>query len=124
MSDNLKDRRKYLRLEAPIPARIITEDSRVYKTVVKNLSALGMRFELEVSLNDGSGLDITLYLPDAKNPVHILGSSVWHKENKNVFDVGCEFSRIEEDNKNTFLKFFCDLIYGESIKFYEEGMRP
>ena len=32
-------------------------------------------------------------------------------EDNSPFDVGTELVDIEEDNKNTFLKFLCDLIY-------------
>jgi len=121
MTKSGQERRKYLRLEAPIDLRIITEDKRVDKASIINLSPLGLRFESKEKVEDGQMLDLTLILPKAKNPVHIQGKVVWHKktslEDNANYDMGCEFTRIEEDNKNTFLKFFCDLIYSKS----EEG---
>ena len=43
---------------------------------------------------------------------------VWIKqlslEDDAPYDIGIELTEIEEDNKNTFLKFLCDLIYNLS----------
>jgi len=47
--------------------------------------------------------------------VHAKGKVIWIKqlslEDDAARDVGIELIEIEEDNKNTFLKFLCDLIY-------------
>ena len=70
-------------------------------------------------------LDVALTLPEAKNPVHIQSNVVWHSPasgaGQELADVGFEFIKIEEDNKNTFLKFFCDLIYGKIGNIKKEG---
>jgi len=116
------ERRKYLRLEAPVNLRIITEDGCMERPKVKNVSPLGIGFESNKELKDNEKLELTLELPNTQNPVHIEGRVVWHKkislEDNAPLDVGCEFVKIEEDNKNTFLRFFCDLIYekGETKK--------
>ncbi|NQT22198.1 MAG: PilZ domain-containing protein [Candidatus Omnitrophica bacterium] len=114
------ERRKYLRIEVPLNLRIITESGDMDSPKVKNISPLGIRFETKKQLKDGDHLELTLELPKAKNPVHIHGKIIWHKktslEDNASFDVGCEFIRIEEDNKNTFLKYFCDLIYKQKAK--------
>lgn len=112
------ERRKYARLEAPpIGLRIITEGGVIEKPKIKNLSPLGIKFETNRELKNGEGLELTMSLPDTKNPIHIQAKVVWHKkaslEDKAPFDVGCEFIKIEEDNKNTFLKYFCDMMYKE-----------
>jgi hypothetical protein len=66
-------------------------------------------------LNESSVAELKLDLPGTQNPVHAKGIVVWKKkislEDRSPYDVGIEFSEIEEDNKNTFLKFFCDHIY-------------
>ena len=115
MPEGTVERRRYLRIEAPMGIRIITEDNRIDTMLVKNISPLGLRFESDKELHTGETLDLRLILPDAKNPVHIQGKIVWQKPQKSApgsgHDVGCEFQKIEEDNKNTFLKYLCDLIY-------------
>ena len=109
------ERRKYLRIEAPLALRIITKDGNIEKPKVKNVSPIGLRFETKKEPKDGGILELTLELPDTKNPIHIQGKIVWHKkttlEDNAPFDVGCEFIKIEEDNKNTFLRYLCDLMY-------------
>ncbi len=113
------ERRKYLRIETPdISLRVVTEDGHIEKPKMKNISPLGLRFETQKELKDGEKLELTLELPKTQNPIHIKGKVVWLKktslEDIALFDVGCEFVKIEEDNKNTFLKYFCDLMYGET----------
>ena len=109
------ERRQYLRIEAPLGLRIITEDGRIENPRVKNISPVGIGFETGEEINDGEKLELKLELPSAKNPIHIQGKVIWHKktslEDGAPFEVGCEFVKIEEDNKNTFLKFLCDTIY-------------
>ncbi len=112
------ERRKYLRIEAPpVGLRVITGDGDIEKPKLKDISPIGIRFETKKELKDGEKLELTLELPDTKNPVHIRGKVVWYKktslENHAPFDIGCAFIKIEEDNKNTFLKYFCDLMYGK-----------
>ncbi len=113
------ERRKYLRLEAPVKLRVVTSHDKVYRPTVKNFSTLGIRFLLEDRPEKNEELDLTLYLPSTKNPVHVGGKIVWMNEasesGATVYDVGCEFTDIEEDNKNTFLKCLCDLIYAKAI---------
>ena len=118
MAKGKAERRKYLRIEAPpIGLRVITGNGDIEKPKLKNISPIGIRFETKNQLKDGEELELTLELPDTKNPVHIRGKVVWHKktslEDHAPFDIGCEFIKIEEDNKNTFLKYFCDLMYGK-----------
>jgi len=125
MTKSTGERRKYLRLEAPIGIRIITPQLAVDMPSVRNLSPLGLRFETKERVKDGDVLDVSLTLPEAKNSVHLQSKVVWHRDasgaKPELNDVGCEFIKIEEDNKNTFLKFFCDLIYGKIENIKKEG---
>jgi len=120
---NYSERRKFIRMEAPVGLRVITPDNKIFNPTVKNFSTLGIRFETDESLSENQQLDITLLLPNVRNPVHISGRVVWQKQSeaRAGYDVGCEFTRIEEDNKNSFLKFFCDLIYDGAVTVKKEG---
>ena len=115
--DKLIERRKYIRLKTPVPITYtISDTGSMHKSVTKNISAEGLRFETTAKdLKEGSIIEMKLELYGANNPVHVSGKVVWKRqlslEDNAPYDVGIEFTDIEEDNKNTFLKFLCDLIY-------------
>jgi c-di-GMP-binding flagellar brake protein YcgR len=117
----MEERRRFIRLEVPVEVKYVIEEdpNQTRKQVsTKDLSCDGLRFISEQKVEDGSFLDINLTIPKANNPVHIKGKTIWSKklstEDTAPFEVGVEFVQIEEDNKNTFLKFLCDLIYNET----------
>lgn len=115
--DKLIERRKYIRLQTPIPMSYTIQDTgSVHTAVTKDISAEGLRFETRSKdIVEDAALELKLEIYGAKNPVHAKGRVIWKKqvslEDNAPYDVGIEFSEIEEDNKNTFLKFLCDLIY-------------
>ncbi len=117
MRDRLVERRKYIRLKTPIPIiYTIADTGNIYRSVTKDISAEGLRFEANAKdLKESSNIEIKLEIHGANNPVHAKGTVVWKKslslEDGAPYDVGIELTEIEEDNKNTFLKFLCDLIY-------------
>ena len=105
-----EERRKFTRYTIPLKITYVLEGESVLHTgTTKNISSLGIRFESEKKLQEGNKLDLKLELPKAQNPVHLQGKLVWVRkqtlEDNAPFDVGLEFLKIEEDNKNTFLKF-------------------
>lgn len=117
MRSNLAERRKYIRLWAPITlSYILPEVDKIYKTVAKNISADGLRFETrDRNIKENDNIEIKLDIPGVDNPVHATVRVIWKRKislaDNAPFDVGVEFLKIEEDNKNTFLKFLCDLLY-------------
>lgn len=117
VADIFIERRRYVRLQTPIPiAYTVPQTGSVHTTSSKNISADGMRFETsDKALTEGDLVELKLTIPGAANPVHAKGNVIWKKkmslEDAAPFDCGMEFTEIEEDNKNTFLKFLCDLIY-------------
>jgi c-di-GMP-binding flagellar brake protein YcgR len=117
MPDRLIERRRYIRLKTPIPIiYTIADTGKIYRAVTKDISAEGLRFETSAKdLKESSIIEISLELYGANNPVHAKGTVVWKKklslEDAAPYDVGIELTEIEEDNKNTFLKFLCELIY-------------
>lgn len=117
MPKRVEEKRQYLRLNIPVEIEYTLSDSqKLCKSVTKDISALGLRFTSSEELKKGSGLEIKLKLPNIPNPVHASGRIAWidkiGTDDAAPFDVGVEFLKIEEDNKNTFLKYLCDLIYG------------
>lgn len=111
-----EERRKFTRYELPLKLSYILDgENIVHAGNTKNISSLGIRFESEKKLKEGTAVDLKFEVPKASNPVHAQGKLVWIKkltlEDNSPFEVGLEFLKIEEDNKNTFLKFMCDLAY-------------
>jgi Tfp pilus assembly protein PilZ len=118
---NVQERRKFIRLEIPVQLKYITQGSSMRKEVTtKDLSCDGLRFMSEQEIGEGVILELSLNIPSATNPVHVDGKVVWEKkvstEDSSPFEIGVEFTKIEEDNKNTFLKYLCDLIYNQTKK--------
>lgn len=117
VKNELGERRKYVRLHTPIPISYTAPDTGIIrKASAKNISADGMRFESSDSaIREADVIELKLDIPNMSNPVHARGRIVWKKkmslEDAAPFDYGLEFTEIEEDNKNTFLKFLCDYIY-------------
>ena len=115
--DSIIERRRYARLQTPIDISYTVPETEItLKTNTKNISADGMRFETDnKTIKESDVLDVRMIIPGATNPVHAKAKIVWRRkislEDAAPFDCGVEFTEIEEDNKNTFLKFLCDLIY-------------
>jgi len=115
--EKLAERRSFIRLREPINiAYTIAETDKVYTVTAKDISADGLRFQTtDKVIKEGSSLEMKLDIPGVANPVHARAKVMWKKklslEDNAPFDVGAELLDIEEDNKNTFLKFLCDLVY-------------
>jgi len=116
---NMQERRKYIRLQVPVEMLYFAEGNPTRREVAtKDLSCDGLRFLSDEDFEKGSGIEINLIIPKASNPVHVQGKVAWAKrlslEDSSPYEVGVEFTAIEEDNKNTFLKYLCDLIYDQT----------
>lgn len=111
------ERRRYVRLETPITISYVLPDGdSILHTSTKNISADGLRFQtFDKSLSEADTVTLNLHIPEAVNPVHAKATVIWKKrislEDGAPYDVGLEFTEIEEDNKNTFLRFLCDVMY-------------
>lgn len=116
----MKEKRRFIRFDIALRVNYIVQakkETRLMKTgVTKNISAEGMQLLTEEKLEVGNKLEIKILVPEALNPVHLKGRVLWTKEapseKEHSYNSGIEFAEIEEDNKNTFLKFLCDLMYG------------
>ena len=115
--EKLVERRSFIRLhEAINVVYTVDDDDKLHNVTAKDISADGMRFQTtDKGPKEGSLLEMRLDTPAMGNPIHAKGRIIWKKrlslEDNAPFDVGVEILGIEEDNKNTFLKFLCDLIY-------------
>ncbi len=122
----MKEKRRFIRfaLSSKIDY-IVQKEPKVEKMgMTKNVSAEGMQLLTEEKLDTGKKIDFKIFTPDALNPVHLNGRILWSKEiskgEKLSYCSGIEFGKIEEDNKTTFLKYLCDMMY-KKIGKLEEG---
>jgi uncharacterized protein (TIGR02266 family) len=111
-----KEQRQYIRTETSVSMSIEVEiegKKKQLKANTTNVSASGMMIEADEKMPVGTEAKIDLDTPGASNPVHCTGKIVWASpsDNSKKQYYGIEFTAIEEDNKNTFLKFLCDIIY-------------
>jgi c-di-GMP-binding flagellar brake protein YcgR len=112
----MREKRRFIRFEIALKVNYIAErDLRIEKKgMTKNINVSGILLSTGEKIPEGTKLDIRLFLPEALNPVHLIGSVMWSRgvsEGKIMsYDSGIAFDKVEEDNKNTFLKFLCDLM--------------
>jgi c-di-GMP-binding flagellar brake protein YcgR len=115
-STGSSEQRNYIRTNVYVPMLLYVQGPKETEKIharTCNISASGMMLELDVRVPVGEKVKIDLTPPDTLNPIHCSGKAVWSdfSEGQLKFQCGIELVSIEEDNKNTFLKFLCDLIY-------------
>lgn len=119
MKLKLPERRRFLRIDVPLKVKLISGD-RIDEVVTKNVSPVGMRFELGRELNESNQLTLSLYLPSSERPIHMSGKVIWQTktslEDNAPYDIGVEIVEVEDKDKNTFLKYLCDLLYSSTYK--------
>ncbi|MFH1878778.1 MAG: PilZ domain-containing protein [Candidatus Omnitrophota bacterium] len=120
MKQKLPERRRFVRVEVPLEVTVTTAGMSE-KVVTKNISPVGMRFEIARPIKSEDKISMDLSLPSAGKTVKLDGKVVWQKKNSleddAPYDVGVEIMNIEEKNKNVFLKYLCDILYKST---YEE----
>jgi len=113
----MREKRKFIRFYISLKVRyILQREPKIEKTgITGDVSAGGIQLLTEERLEVGDKLELKFFIPEALNPAHLNGIVLWSKEvssgKKPTYSAGIEFRDIEEDNKNTFLKFLCDLMY-------------
>ena len=122
----MREKRRFIRFDIALKvAYIVQRDPKTEKLgTTKDVSAAGMQLLTGDKLELGDKVDLKIFVPDALNPAHLKGIVVWVKDlepaRTHSYSTGIDFGKIEEDNKNTFLKFLCDLMYEEIGKKKEK----
>jgi len=113
------ERRRFVRIDVPLKL-MVKIGKRREKGITKNISPVGLRFETSKKLEADEKVEIVLYLPSMVNPITFKARVVWQKkkslEDKAPYDVGVEIASIEDNDKNVFLKYLCDLFYNSTYK--------
>jgi len=115
----MREKRRFIRFNIALKvAYIVLRDPKTEKLgTTKDVSAAGMQLLTGDKLEMGDKVDLKIFVPDALNPAHLKGIVAWTRDlepaGTHSYSTGIDFGKIEEDNKNTFLKFLCDLMYAK-----------
>ena len=126
IGSKLVERRKYIRLDTPCEIiYTLPDDDKLYRENTTNISPNGLRFQTRSDIiTPGMAIEIRLNIKGLSSPIHATAKVVWKKrlslDDASLFDVGLEIVSIEDDNKNTFLKFLCDSLYNIPKEGYEK----
>ena len=115
----IKERRKYIRLEAALDFTYKIRDSKASprKAVTKNISPSGIRALLEKQTKKGDWLELEIFISTLPKPISAIGKVVWTAgEKADKIDVGVKFEEIDLKAKNDFLEYICDLMFSELEK--------
>ena len=117
MKLKLPERRRYIRIEAPLKIKL-TSGNVKENIVSKNISPVGVRIEIDKKLDETKPVNMDLSIPTSSKPVKIKGKLAWQAktslEDKAPYDAGIEIVEVADKDKNNFLKYVCDILYGSS----------
>ncbi len=118
----LKERRKYLRLEASVKVKytVIGKPGTI-KVFSKNISAGGLALLLDEQLAIDTPLQLQIKLPDLKASIRAIAQVVWQKdfesagvEPKVHFTTGIEFTGISDFDRFNINRYVMDRIEPEA----------
>ncbi|MDD4957159.1 MAG: PilZ domain-containing protein [Candidatus Omnitrophica bacterium] len=116
MKQKLPERRRFLRVNVPLNINVSCSGVSGVTAQVKNVSPVGLGIEILRELKIAQNLDLELFLPGENAPVVLKGIVAWQAkkslEDSSPYDVGIEIMDISDRDKNKFLKYLCDLLYG------------
>ena len=119
MKLKLPERRRFVRIETPLKVVIETKEGNC-EVITTNVSPVGLRFDIMKELVGNEEINMFLYIPTSDAPVKLVCKLVWQTkkslEDTAPFDVGVEIIHVNEENKNEFLKYLCDLLYKSIYK--------
>ncbi|RKY42571.1 MAG: hypothetical protein DRP85_02225 [Candidatus Makaraimicrobium thalassicum] len=119
MKQKLPERRRFVRIDTPLRVIVKTGDW-ADEAIARNISPVGLRFEIGRELKGLEKVVLSLYLPTIDDPIRLVGKVVWQSkvnlEDKAPYDIGMEILDIDDRTKNVFLKYLCDLLYRSTYR--------
>jgi hypothetical protein len=113
------ERRKFIRIEVPLKVLVFTTAFKE-EVSTKNISPIGMCFQIGNSVHCGDILGLSIFLPGEVDPISAKGRVVWLRtvssEDKSPMDAGIDVIEIAERSKIALLRYLCDLLYKSSYK--------
>ncbi|MCG3175975.1 MAG: hypothetical protein MOGMAGMI_00913 [Candidatus Omnitrophica bacterium] len=103
------ERRKYVRLQAPLGIRYRTASGRgdEHRALVRNLSGGGLSLAVRCDLREGDLLRVSLEIPHLESPVDALAEVVWLEPamREPSREVGLKFRDIEAESLRHILEY-------------------
>ncbi len=91
----MEEKRKYIRIAAPMVVnyKLSGKAPVIQKTITKNFSEGGIRFDVYEKLTVGTSLDLRIETPFDTIPIFAIGQVVWSKplgikEGREIYDTG------------------------------------
>ena len=106
----MPERRKYMRFNTPLSLeyRTLTLNPIFGKTLAKDLSREGMRFDIKEDVPVGASLELCMNVPGDNLPVFATGKVAW----ANGFDAGVKITKISQQDRLRVLEY----VYTEWLK--------
>ncbi len=102
----VEERRKYIRVQAPITVTYKLSGKKIvtHKTVTKDFSEGGIRIPVYEKLKAGTPLKLHIEIPSDTIPVFAQGEVVWikalsTKEGREIYDAGVKFTQMQASDK-------------------------
>lgn len=115
MSDDPKERRKFARLDIALTVAYSVQNpggdpSAVIEATSSDISAGGLRLMTPGPLENGSVLDLEIFLGESEEaPLHAVGEVVWQsKIAPTSFETGIFIKHIENEDKKRVMSFVFD----------------
>ena len=112
----IKERRKYVRLDAEIDFAYKIKDSggSEKKSVTESISPGGIGALLDKEIKKGDWLELNIYIPTLKKPIFAIGKVIWTAGQKaGKISTGIKFEEIDAEMKNKFLEYMCEMMLHE-----------
>jgi c-di-GMP-binding flagellar brake protein YcgR len=112
--ENDQERRRFQRLSVLVDVvyNKVSPSQKVEVSLTKNISKGGICLIAYDELKVSDNLDLNIYLPGDKIPVHVIGRVAWVKDfvicnipDGKRFDVGIEFLTITEEDQKRIDKY-------------------
>ena len=109
-----REKRKFVRLNALVDVvyNKVSPSQKVEVSLTKNISKGGICLIAYDELKVSDKLDLNIYLPEDKTPLHVIGRVAWVKDfvicnipNGKRYDVGIEFLTITDEDQNKINKY-------------------
>ncbi len=117
MMDNLKNRRKFARLDLALTlAYRVLDDPTISnersEVTSSDISLGGIRMMTPSALKNGSKLELDIVLPDDENnPIKAKGAVVWQSKITNTsYETGVVIQGMDNADKKRFMEFVFDQI--------------
>ena len=102
----MQERRKYARVNGLVLVNYKIPNLQMEgKSSAFDISVLGLRITVDKRLENGTTLEMEIYLPGSSQPILAKGEVIWAENCKEHFYAGIKFTLIDEKNKTRLIDY-------------------